>query len=512
MAAMGHDGNLVTAVSGQDRTLGNRAASATLWGGVNMALGRIVQFATTIIVARMIAPEHFGALAVAIVVQTIATNMAELGATAALARGTGDPDKIAPTVFSIALVTSVVMTAAAIALAPALAAAFDDPAATPVIQVLSLTILLQGVGAVPSTMVWREFLQKPRVVVDLCSLVTVLVLVVPMALDGWGAMALAWSRVGGQLVAMAGYWIITPKRYAPGFDRAVAAEILRLGMPLALANLVVFVTLNVDYLLVGRMLDPTALGLYLLAFNLAGLPSSVITAVIRATAVPTFGRLFSEGTLGVLAARFVTGVSYGAFPISALVIALAHPLIVTAYGGAWAPAGVALATLGVFGATRILVELFADLSVGAGRTGWLFWVQVAWLAALTPALFAGITWWGIAGAGIAHAAVACLVVIPLYVTSLTSVLQTSAWQLLRGSVRPLAAAAVAGGCVWLATQGITNPALALVCGIVLGSVLYVLLTFRQGKELVVEIRGLLKAGDATPEPSPAGIPGSTVQP
>ncbi|NQD90939.1 oligosaccharide flippase family protein, partial [Paenarthrobacter sp. CM16] len=339
----------MTTLSGQDRTLGNRAASATLWGGVNMALGRIVQFATTIIVARMIAPEHFGALAVAIVVQTIATNMAELGATAALARGTGDPDRIAPTVFSIALVTSGVMTAAAIALAPALAAAFDDPAATPVIQVLSLTILIQGVGAVPSTMVWREFLQKPRVVVDLCSLVTVLVLVVPMALDGWGAMALAWSRVGGQLVAMAGYWIITPKRFGPGFDRTVAVEVLRLGMPLAMANLVVFVTLNVDYLLIGRMLDPTALGLYLLAFNLAGLPSAVITSVIRATAVPVFGRLYTEGGLGLLAGRFVAGVAYVAFPISALVVGLAHPLVLAIFGSRWEPASVALATLGVFG-------------------------------------------------------------------------------------------------------------------------------------------------------------------
>ncbi|MCP1414114.1 oligosaccharide flippase family protein [Paenarthrobacter sp. A20] len=502
----------MTEVRGQDRTLGNRAASATLWGGVNMALGRVVQFATTIIVARMIAPEHFGALAVAIVVQTIATNMAELGATAALARGNGDPDKIAPTVFSIALVTSGVMTAAAVALAPALAAAFDDPAATPVIQVLSITILLQGIGAVPSTMVWREFLQKPRVVVDLCSLVTVLVLVVPMALDGWGAMALAWSRVGGQLVAMAGYWIITPKRYAPGFDRSVAVEILRLGMPLAMANLVVFVTLNVDYLMIGRMLDPTALGLYLLAFNLAGLPSSVITAVIRATAVPTFGRLFAEGTLGPLAARFVTGVSYCAFPISAMVIALAHPLIVTAYGGAWAPAGIALATLGVFGATRILVELFADLSVGAGRTVWLFWVQVAWLAALTPALFLGVTWWGIAGAGIAHATVACLVVIPLYVHSLTSVLQTTAWQLLRGSIPPLAAATVAGTAAWLATQGMANPGVALAAGTLVGSTLYVLLTFRQGKQLVTDVRGLLQAKGAASAPSHAGTAGSAGTP
>lgn len=486
----------MTTLSGENRTLGRRAASATLWGGVNMALGRIVQFATTIIVARLIAPEHFGALAVAIVVQTIATNMAELGATAALARGNGDPDRIAPTVFSIALVTSGIMTAAAIALAPALAAAFDDPAATPVIQVLSITILLQGISAVPSTMVWREFLQKPRVVVDVCSLVTVLVLVVPMALDGWGAMALAWSRVGGQLVAMVGYWIITPKRYAPGFDRSVAAEILRLGMPLAMANLVVFVTLNVDYLLIGRMLDPTALGLYLLAFNLAGLPSSVITAVIRATAVPTFGRLYEEGALGALAGRFVAGVSYCAFPISALVIALAHPLIVTAYGEAWAPAGVALATLGVFGATRILVELFADLSVGAGRTVWLFWVQVAWLVTLTPALYFGIQWWGIAGAGVAHAAVACLVVIPLYVKALTSVLRVSSWQLLRGSLSSLLAAALAGGAAWLATHTLSNSLLALAVGALLGTALYALLTFRHGKHLVVEIRSLLRAKQA----------------
>lgn len=493
----------MTTGSGADRTLGARSASATLWGGVNMALGRIVQFATTIIVARMIAPEHFGALAVAIVVQTIATNMAELGATAALARGNGDPDRIGPTVFSISLVTSAVMTAGAVLLAPALAAAFDDPAATPVIQVLSLTILFQGIGAVPSTMVWREFLQKPRVVVDVGSVAVVLVLVVPMALDGWGAMALAWSRVGGQFFAMVGYWVITPRRYAPGFDRAVAKEVLRLGMPLAMANLVVFVTLNMDYLLIGRMLDPAALGLYLLAFNLAGLPSSVITAVIRATAVPTFGRLFAEGTLGELAGRFVAGVSYCAFPISAMIIALAEPLMVTAYGQTWAPAGIALATLGVFGAARILVELFADLSVGAGRTVWLFWVQVVWLVALTPALYFSIRWWGIAGAGVAHAAVACLIVIPMYVMVLASVLGVRAGELLRGSIAPLAAAMVAGFLARIATFSITDPVMALVLGCCLGGFVYALLTFRQGKVLLRTVRGLLRKGQPLPGNTPA---------
>ncbi|WP_347107487.1 oligosaccharide flippase family protein [Paenarthrobacter sp. S56] len=484
-------------MSTQGKTsLGHRAASATVWGGVNMVLGRVVQFATTIIVARMIAPEHFGALAVAVVVQTIATNMAELGATASLARGNGDPERIAPTVFTIALATSGILTAAAVFLAPSVAMAFDDPAATPVIQVLSLTILLQGFSAVPSTMVWREFMQRPRVVVDVCSVVTVLVLVVPMALDGWGAMALAWSRVGGQLVSLTGYWIITPKRFRPGFDRSVAAEVLKLGMPLAMANLVVFVTLNVDYLLVGRMLDPTALGLYLLAFNLAGLPSSVITAVIRATAVPTFGRLYAEGQLGALVGQIVGGVCYLAFPISALVVGLANPLIVSAYGVAWAPAAAALATLGVFGAARILVELFADISVGAGRTTWLFWVQVAWLAVLFPALFFAIGQWGIAGAGLAHALVACLVVIPMYLKILTSVLGIGVLELMRGCIIPFLAATAAGLLAWLVAAGVDSPFGALLLGGSLGAMVYAGLTFRRGRRLIHTLRSLLR--DSSP--------------
>lgn len=478
-----------------------------------MALGRILQFATTIIVARMLAPEHFGALAVALVVQVIATNMAELGATASLARGNGDPDKIAPTVFTIALATSALLTAAAIMFAPYLASAFGDPEATPVIQVLSLTIMLQGLSAVPSTMVWREYLQKPRIVVDTANLVVVLALVVPMAGAGWGAMALAWSRVGGQLVAAIGYWVITPRRYLPGFDRAVAAEVLRLGLPLAMANLVVFVTLNLDYLLVGRIMGPVELGMYLLAFNLAGLPSAVVTAVIRSVAVPTFGRLHAEGTLGQASIRFVFGISYAAFPISALLIALAHPLIVTVYGDKWAHAAAAMVGLGLFGAAKILVELFADLCVGAGRTMGLFWVQVAWLAALAPALFFGIQWWGAPGAGVAHAVVAFFVVVPLYIAVLRSVLNISAIRFVRACLAPAAAAGAAGIAAWFVGGWIAAPLMALIAGGLTGVGVYAVLTYRSGRRLIQQIRQAATAPAIPSIPSPAlvSIPAAPIE-
>ncbi|NQD88539.1 hypothetical protein HP499_12115, partial [Paenarthrobacter sp. CM16] len=191
-------------------------------------------------------------------------------------------------------------------------------------------------------------------------------------------------------------------------------------------------------------------------------------------------------------------VAYVAFPISALVVGLAHPLVLAIFGSRWEPASVALATLGVFGAARILVELFADLSVGAGRTAWLFWVQVAWLAVLVPALYFSIRQWGIAGAGMAHAAAACLVVIPLYLKVLSSVLGVRAWDLVRGSIAPLVAAIAAGYAARLATMGITEPWMAVVLGSLLGAAVYVLLTFRQGKQLAGTVRGLLGQGPSLP--------------
>jgi O-antigen/teichoic acid export membrane protein len=468
--------------------LATRLRSGALWGSVNVASSRLLSFVSTIIVARLIEPEHFGALAVAIVVQTLAMNVAELGATAALGRGDRNADEVAPTVFTISLITSGLLTAAIIVTAPVLATALGDPGAAGVIRVLSITVMLAGLSAVPSAMIWRDFLQGRRIAVDLGNILVTLALVIPLALMGWGAMALAWSRVGGQLFSTIGYWIITPKRYLPGFNRAEAPAILRLGIPLALSNLVVFALLNLDYIVIGRLLDPVALGLYLLAFNLASLPSSVITAIIRTVAVPAFGRMHAAGTLGSAAVRVAGGLSYLAFPVSALIAGLGTPLIVAFYGETWRGAGVAMLGLGVFGVARILTELFADLCVGAGKTIGLFWVQVLWFAALIPIMFAAVSQWGIAGAGFAHAAAATVVAIPAYLVIVRRTTGVSLRGLFLACLPPALAGAACGLLAWWVSGLFANPFLGVAAGGLAGSALYVGATWRLATRLVSDLR------------------------
>jgi PST family polysaccharide transporter len=469
---------------GGPTSLGASVRSGTLWTTLNVFVSRLLQFVSTLIVARLVAPEHFGALAVGIAVQMILLNANELGATASLARGHRDPDEIAPTIYTIALITSTALTAAMIGFAAPLARLMRDPEATPVIQVLALTVLLGGISSVPAALLWRDFKQKQRLLADLANAVVSTLLVIPMALAGWEAMALACSRVGGQLAAVVVFLAVCGKRYLPGYDPAVLREVLRVGLPLALANVVVFLTLNADYAVVGRLLGPEQLGLYLIAFNVANLPGGVFTQVVRSVAVPAFGRLHAEGRLTGAVTQSVVLVAYLTLPVGALLAATATPAIAGLYGARWSAAAPALVWLSLFALGRAFSDLLSDLCLAVGRTGKLFLVQVVWLVALVPALWLCVNRWGIAGAGIAHLIVIWVVVLPAYFRAIRVETRVSLADCVWGAVVPLVASVVGAGVALMISRPIGPPLVALVVGGLAGLATYVALVARSALPLL----------------------------
>lgn len=474
------------AASAQE-SLGERVRDGATWGAVNIVASRLLQFGTTLLLARIIAPDQFGALAIAVTVQALVLNLVELGVTADLARGDGDPRGLAPTIFTISAVNGVLVTLLMWTTAGPVAAAFGDPSAAPVVQILSISVLLSSFASVPTTMLWRDFLQKRRFVVEFCALLVTLILVVPLALFGLGALAIAWSRVGGTLVSTVGYWIATPRRFLPGWNTAVAVRVLRIGLPLAAANLLALVVLNVDYFFIGRHLGATMLGLYSIAFSLAALPSGVFTSIVRTFAVPVFGRLHASGGLAAAAGRIMRAMAWVAFPVSALIAGLGTPLLVSLYGERWSAAGSALIGLGVFGAARVITEVLADVCVGAGRTGGLFWVQIVWVFALVPTMFFFTAAWGIAGAGVAHALVTWLVVIPAYLIAVRSASGIRVSELLHPLAVPLIAGVIAGVVAWWLSGLLDGSWGSLMLGAAGGLACYLLLTRRT---MVFVARGL----------------------
>ena len=67
-----------------------------------------------------------------------------------------------------------------------------------------------------------------------------------------------------------------------------------MGVPLGAANIIGFILLNVDYGLIGHLLGAVALGVYVLAFNVASWPQSLLGAMINNVSMPAFSRVKND--------------------------------------------------------------------------------------------------------------------------------------------------------------------------------------------------------------------------
>ena len=118
------------------------------------------------------------------------------------------------------------------------------------------------------------------------------------------------------------------------FDRSIARSALGLGLPLAGANLLSWALLNIDNVVIAHLAGTTALGLYVLAFNVSSWPSSVIGTAVRAVAMPAFAhqhdRAKGEATQSLVRASSLAWAA--AVPVSAVLGLLSGPVVDLLYG------------------------------------------------------------------------------------------------------------------------------------------------------------------------------------
>ena len=402
-----------------DKPLAARAGRALGWSFASTALARFGTLAIGIALARILGPAEFGTFAVAMVALLAVLSFNELGVSLAIVRWPGEPRTIVPTVATISVVASAVAYAACYLGAPAFARLMGDADATPVVRVLALCVLVNGVVAAPAALLQRHFRQDRKLIADQVTTWLGASVSILCALSGLGAMSLAVGQLTGAVVGGVLLAAFAPAGLRLGFDRGAARALLRFGLPLAGSSIVVFAVANVDRLIVGAVLGPVPLGFYVLAANLSNWPVTMFSQPVRAVAPAALARLQGEpvtmrstfvSTAGLLASVTV--------PVCVLLAVAAEPLVGVVYGAVWAPASAVLPWLALLGALRIMFELIYDYFVVIANTRVVFTVQVLWLAVLMPAVFLGARSHGSSGAAAAQLAIGLLVILPVYLYEL----------------------------------------------------------------------------------------------
>jgi len=431
-------------------SIAQRASKALGWSFLNTIASRLGTLVIGIVLARVLGPQEFGVFAIATVTLLAVLSFNELGVSLAIVRWPDDPAQIAPTVNLISVASSALLTVAVVAGAPWIASSLGDVHATPVVQVMAVSILINGLVATPAAILQREFMQKHRTIADQVNAWLGAAVSLVLALLGMGAMSLAVGRLVGSLASSGLLLWWSPMPYRFGWDRLVARRLVRFGIPLALASVVVFASGYADQIIVGSQLGAHALGFYVLAFNLASWPVSVFSQPLRAVAPAAFAKLqddperMSRNFVRVL--RMVTIVTV---PACLAISGAATPVIEFVYGEQWLPSADILLWLALVAALKIWFELFYDYLVVLGRSSAVLITQVLWFGAAIPTMLLGIAAFGVAGAAMAQFAVALVVVLPTYMIILR-----------RSAVRPATAAAavifpvLAGIILWVGCRAL----------------------------------------------------------
>ena len=402
-----------------DKPLAARAGRALGWSFASTALARFGTLAIGIALARILGPQEFGTYAVAMVALLALLSFNELGVSLAIVRWPGEPRAIVPTVATISVAASVVVYAACYLGAPAFARLMGNADAAPVVRVLAVCVLVNGIVAAPAALLQRQFRQDLKMIADQVTTWLGAFISIAGALGGLGAMSLALGQLTGAVAGGLLLAAFAPAGLRLGFDRPTARELLRFGLPLAGSSIVVFAVANIDRLIIGAVLGPVPLGFYVLAVNLSNWPVTMFSQPVRAVAPAALARLHDNPaamrSTFLSTAGLLTSVTV---PVCVLLAVAAEPLIKLVYGTAWGPAAAVLPWLALLGALRIVFELIYDYFVVLANTRVVFTVQVLWLLVLVPAVYLGARQGGSAGAAAAQFAVGALLVLPVYLYEL----------------------------------------------------------------------------------------------
>ena len=421
-------------------SLSGHAARGMAWTVGARLIGQTAQFASTIALARLLAPSAYGLVAIAWTFTAFAGLFNDLGLTAALVQRPRMTERDASTAFVINLLAGVILCALVIGLRDPLASLFGQPRLAGLLALTSLTFLF-SLTVVPYAILERTMRFSVVAAIDVGATVTGLATSVGCAAAGVGAASLVIGPLASTIISsvaamLCAQWLphVLPSRKS-------ARRLFSFGGHLTGYNIVGFWARNADNLLLGRFAGPTELGLYNRAFMLMLMPLQQVGGVLGRVLLPLFSSMEGD-TLRLRAAmiRVCGTTSVIVFPTLLGLAAVSHNFVLAAFGARWRGAIPLIMILSISGVPQIFGIASAQVCQAVGQARLLSTWGIAFSLTALIAIGAGLPW-GAEGVAVGLA-IRGWVTVPLEMIPAKRTVGIGTRQLIKATRVPLLAAVI----------------------------------------------------------------------
>ncbi|MBS0632847.1 MAG: lipopolysaccharide biosynthesis protein [Verrucomicrobia bacterium] len=344
-----------------------RRAAAGYRSTLASQLVRVVcKLAGVVVLARLVSPAGHGIFAMAASLTFLLVLFRDFGAGAAAIQSPTLSENQKTALLRLHVILGFVLAGLCVLLAPLVARYYAEPAVVPVLRLMSLGFILNGLNAWPRTLLQRDlhFGELNRLETFGAVLGTAAMLAAGAL--GAGAASFAWYLLVSETVMAVEAWRLCPWRpHAPAAGlRPLAAT----GLHLTAYNVLLYVLQQIDTLLLGRWFGAAPLGLYNRSGQLLTQPATHLAtpfgSVLLATlsrlgpGTPDFAKHFRETT---------NAIAHFTLPVAAICFVLPDEVVRLALGAAWPDAAPILRWLAGGAAANYLTSTLYPLAVALNR-------------------------------------------------------------------------------------------------------------------------------------------------
>lgn len=239
-----------------------RVLSGLFWRFAERCGAQGVSFVVSIVLARLLAPEVYGTIALVTVFTAVLQVFVDSGMGNALIQKKDADNDDFSTVFYFNMAVCCVLYLGMYLAAPYIAEFYNDRELTAVVRVLSLTLIISGVKNVQQAYVSRNMLFKNFFYATLGGTIGAAAIGIAMAYMGYGVWALVVQQVFNAAVDTVILWITVKWRPGRTFSLQKLKGLFSFGWKMLVSGLLDTVYGNLRQLLVGKIYSSSDLAYY----------------------------------------------------------------------------------------------------------------------------------------------------------------------------------------------------------------------------------------------------------
>jgi PST family polysaccharide transporter len=370
---------------------------------VAQVISQSTRFLTSIVLARLLTPDDFGVVAVALIIMTVLDRFRDMGTGAAIIQRREVDDGLLNAVFLLNVVMGLAMSGLIFGFAAPLASAMGNPDAAAVIRVFAGIAIITALGQIHQSLLRRRMqFRRIAVITAVAAVVTAAVSVVA-ALFGLTYWALVLGTGVGTAVSTVMLWVYDPWRPTRHVSWRGLKSIAWYSWHIFLSDLLFLVWNQLDKVIVGRFVGTTGLGLYTMGQRVVTTPLTALSSVIDEVTFPAFSRRQDDdAALRSGFTRTACVVALVIFPLMAGIAVVAEPFVSVVLGDQWAALVPIIWVLAPAGAIQAVTFNSGQLLLAKGRSDWTYRWGILYVAVLGT-LELAMSRWGATGVALGYA-------------------------------------------------------------------------------------------------------------